>query len=376
MKRIITLLAACLLGLGQAYAQDILFSTPDSKDAENYFKDFPDRRWLSEVKLTIRTSDYFEFGRFPEYKVRLDYFLCEALTNKVLSIETKTVSVAANDFTAHEIVLRAPAGKLIRDDIHYDFQTKYNGKFVTCFGGYNGRNAFRPMYWKTGEMYVQQSEIEHFYFDNVPGEAFKKLNDPKLPAKGFFYSTASGWTLVYNNSKKDLAKYMDHYTNPDGVDRPSMKDGFWLEKVDQADLKHTMTFRLKYEDGTTPLPSNLKLYLFMESPLYDRNGNLRRIADCIHGGIALELSSSSKSPWIQGTFEMDNDERLFAYPVWEVVAKDLNTGKCHAVDWGLLEMYPMSSEQIYDIKVVGTIKNGDLLQSIKNGDLKVDKEGE
>ena len=372
MKRIITLLAVCLLGFGQAFAQDGVFLSEDNLSSDDYFKNYPDRRWSSEIKLTIRTSDYFEFRSFPEYKVRLDYFLCEALTHKVLSIETRTVSVAANDFTDHIVLLKAPAGQVIRDDIHYDFQTKYNGKFETRFGGYNSRHTFVPMYWKNRELFVSQSEVERFYFDFIPGEAYKKLNDPKLPTKAIFYVDEEGNAFIYNKDKNDLPKNMGNYAHPDGVDRPSMRDGFWPRKINGYHVKHNMVFKLKYNNGA-PLPSNLKLYLFMESPLYDRNGNLRRIADCTHGGIELVLSSQSGKPWVQGTFEMDNDERLFAYPVWQVVAKDLNTGECHAIDWGLLDMHIMSSDNTYAFNVIGTIKNGDLLKSIKNGDLKVDR---
>ncbi len=372
MKRIITLLAVCLLGLGQAFAQVDVFLSEDNLSSDDYFKNYPDRRWSSEIKLTIRTSDYFEFRSFPEYKVRLDYFLCEALTHKVLSIETRTVSVAANDFTDHIVLLKAPAGQVIRDDIHYDFQTKYNGKFETRFGGYNSRHTFVPMYWKNRELFVSQSEVERFYFDFIPGETYKQLNDPKLPTKAIFYVDKDGNAFVYNNNKEDIAKNTSHYKNSDGVDRPSMRDGFWPGKINGYHVKHNMVFKLKYNNGAT-LPSNLKLYLFVESPLYDRNGNLRRIADCTHGGIQLELSSKSSRPWIQGTFNMYDDERLFVYPVWQVVAKDLNTGECHAVDWGLLDMHTMSSGEIYAFNVIGTIKNGNLLQSIKNGDLKVDK---
>ncbi|MCR5407702.1 MAG: hypothetical protein K6E61_01165 [Bacteroidales bacterium] len=373
MKRIITILAACLMGLSQAYAQNEVFISEDDYSAKDYFQQHPDRKWYPELKLNIRTSDYFDFGYFPEYMVRLDYFLCEALTHKVLSIESRTVSIKANDFADHSVLLKAPAGQVIRDDIHYDFQTKVNGIFESRFGGFNGRLSFVPMFWRNRELYVSQSEVERFYFDNIPGETYKQLNDPKLPTNAVFYVDEEGNAFIYNEDKNDLPKNMGNYAHPDGVDRPSMRDGFWPRKINGYHVKHNMVFKLKYNNGEKPLPSNLKLYLFMESPLYDRNGNLRRIADCTHGGIELELSSKSSRPWIQSTFNMDDDERLFVYPVWEVVAKDLNTGKCHVVDWGLLDMHIMSSDNTYAFNVLGTIKNGDLLQSIKNGDLKVDR---
>ena len=320
----------------------------------------------------------------PEYQVRIDYFLCKALTHKVTSIETRTVSFKTNDFSEQDILLTAPAGYQIRDDIHWDIKVKNNGRFETAKSGFHyigldsqGRFSghLMPFYhYKEKVVLVSQGEPRSTWFfeDNIPGETYKQLNDPKLPTKAVFYVDEDGNAFVYNEDKNDLPKNMGNYAHPDGVDRPSMRDGFWPRKINGYHVKHNMVFKLKYNNGAT-LPSNLKLYLFVESPLYDRNGNLRRIADCTHGGIQLELSSKSSRPWIQGTFNMYDDERLFVYPVWQVVAKDLNTGECHAVDWGLLDMHTMSSGEIYAFNVIGTIKNGNLLQSIKNGDLKVDK---
>lgn len=377
MKRIITLLAVCLLGFGQAFAQDDVFLSEENLSSDDYFKNHPDRSWSSEIKLTIRTSDYFEFRSFPEYKVRLDYFLCEALTHKVLSIETRTVSVAANDFTDHIVLLKAPAGQVIRDDIHYDFQTKYNGKFKTRFGGYNSRHTFVPMYWKNRELFVSQSEVERFYFDFIPGETYKQLNDPTLPTKTIFYldDDSNVWVNPRYDRNEMVKKFMGHFpASESSLQAPSMKDGFWPTKISGAQLRHTITFALKYNDEKTPVPSDLKLYLFIESPIYNRNGQLLRIANYDSGeSVFLELSSTSRKPRIQGTFPMDNNERLFPYPVWVVVAQDLRTGKYTAVDWGLLDMHAMFSEDIYAFNVIGTIKNGDIVQSVRNGDLKVDR---
>lgn len=57
---------------------------------------------------------------------------------------------------------------------------------------------------------------------------------------------------------------------------------------------------------------------------------------------------------------MDNDERIFPYTVWMVVARDTRTGKSESVDWGLIDLHTMSSDKVYTIKVVGTLKDGNL----------------
>lgn len=376
MKKLITLLATvCLLGLGQVFAQET---------AEDFYEIFSNRRWSTQALLGIQTTYSNNFMEMPEYQVRMDYFLCKALTHEVTSIETRIVSFKANDFSKKEVLLTAPAGYQIRDDIHFDIQIKVNGRFETALSGFRrlyldaqGRlnRVITPFNDRErGVLVMGGGELpeEWFFRDDIPGETYKKLNDPKLPTKAFFYVDEDGNAFVYNNNRKDLAKNTANYANADGVDRPVMRKGFWPQKINGYHVTHNMVFKLKYNNGAT-LPSNLKLYLFIESPIYDRNGNLLRIADCTHGGIELELSSKSSNTWIQGTFNMDNDERLFAYPVWNVVVKDLNTGECHAVDWGLLDMHIMSSEKIYVFDVIGTVKNGNLVQSIKNGDIKVAK---
>ena len=383
MKRIITLLAVCLLGFGQAFAQE------ETTTAEDYYKYYPNRRWNTQAYLNIHATYYYEYKQMPEYQVRIDYFLCKALTHEVTSIETRTVSFKANDFSEQDILLTAPAGYQIRDDIHLDIKVKINGRFETAKSGFHyigldsqGRffGRLMPFYhYKEKEVLVSQGEPRSTWFfeDNIPGETYKQLNDPKLPTKTIFYldDDSNVWVNPRYDRNEMVKKFMGHFpASESSLQAPSMKDGFWPTKISGAQLRHTITFALKYNDEKTPVPSDLKLYLFIESPIYNRNGQLLRIANYDSGeSVFLELSSTSRKPRIQGTFPMDNNERLFPYPVWVVVAQDLRTGKYTAVDWGLLDMHAMFSEDIYAVNVIGTIKNGDIVQSVRNGDLKVDK---
>lgn len=295
------------------------------------------------------------------------------MTHEVTSVETRTVSFKANDFSEQTVLLSAPAGYQIRDDIHFDIQTKVNGTFKTIKAGY--RAVFKDnegrlskdltvYYNKEKELIVQEAEImeRSFGVDNMPGEEYRKLYDPKL-AKSVFYTDKDGyvWINTLYDRKEMVKKFMGHFPDTDNLQAPSMKDGFWPTKIEGVQLRHTMTFALKYNNEKTPVPDDMKLYLFIESAIYNRNGQLVRIANYDSGeSIKLELSSTSKKPRIQGTFPMDNNERLFPYPVWVVVVKNLRTGKYTAVDWGLLDMHAMFSENIYAFNVEGTILEGNL----------------
>ena len=367
-RHIITILAACLIGLCQGFAQE-----RNSVSADELFKEFPQRLWSTQARLTIGAKDWEHFGYFPEYKVRIDYILCKAMTHEVTSVETRTVSFKANDFSEQTVLLSAPAGYQIRDDIHFDIQTKVNGTFKTIKAGY--RAVFKDnegrlskdltvYYNKEKELIVQEAEImeRSFGVDNMPGEEYRKLYDPKL-AKSVFYTDKDGyvWINTLYDRKEMVKKFMGHFPDTDNLQAPSMKDGFWPTKIEGVQLRHTMTFALKYNNEKTPVPDDMKLYLFIESAIYNRNGQLVRIANYDSGeSIKLELSSTSKKPRIQGTFPMDNNERLFPYPVWVVVVKNLRTGKYTAVDWGLLDMHAMFSENIYAFNVEGTILEGNL----------------
>lgn len=383
MKKILTLLAAGLLGLCQAYAQEAT--------AEELYKN-TERYWTTSLKISIGHTDYYNVGRIPEHQVRLDYYLCKALTHEVVSVETRTISFNANDFSEKSILLTPPAGFQIRDDVHYDIQMKSvsGGQFRTVQHGFresylkNNDQRGGPMYRHTNlyvskdmkEIGVMTGEFNPFYEDNLTGAEFNRKYNPKNSTK--IYAEGSTYFLIDDNGyvrpidEKDrnaIRPYVGAVNQKDGKKRyaaikwegSDMWKGnkFWPRKVNKNQVKHTQTFRLQYEGGQ--VPSNMKFYMTIESPLYYRDGTFSSLANAFNGdGITLELSSSNRNGGISGTFNMRDDERVFVYPFWMVTAEDLSTGEIIDVAWGLLNLTNASSEYTHTLYISGNLKDGTL----------------
>ena len=359
IRYILSLMAAGLMGLA-AYAQT----------AADFYKDNPTRLYGSKVRITIGHSDYYHVGNIPEHQVRLDYYLCKAITHEVESMETRTISFRAGDFSNKLLNLSAPAGYQIRDDIHYELLLKVGGEFKSCQTGLRDSYKYNDegVLFRDTNLYVTKDqkeigvmtgEFNLFYDDKLTGLEYNRKNNPKLN-KPYFTTDSRGYAMP--GPLNELKLHVRTTTkNANDKRHSQMKPNFWPNKVAKEQLKHTMMFRLAYDMGNTKVPEGMKLYLTMEAPLYNRNGNLSYLDNYDSGdGINLSLSSSSRKPWVQGQFVMNDDERLFVYPFWMVVAEDLTTGEFTTVGVGLADLTNLSSEVVHVINVTGSLKAGNL----------------
>ena len=169
-------------------------------------------------------------------------------------------------------------------------------------------------------------------------------------------------------SKQELRYHVRTLTENEADKRwGQMKPDFWPKKVAPQQLKHTMIFALCYEHGEKPLPPEMNIYLTMEAPLYKRDGTFSCLDNVDSGdAIKLMLTSKSRKPWIQGEFKMDDNERLFVYPFWMVVAENVLTGKFEVLGVGLSNLTDLNSDTIHVIDVTGTFSGNNLKISSMN----------
>lgn len=395
-QHLITLLAGCFLSLTAAFAQN-------------------EYEYGKTAIITVGHTTAFT-ENLSEHKVRLDYIICDATTHKVKSVENTTFSFPRGDMSDKTINLSAPAGCVIRSDMHYEILSRANSSqsFKTSISGireawleYSVLKRTTLLIGTGTDIVVLTGEVNPFDVDHLTGEQFRKAKMPgggstntntnsntnalatgrgsnsnalsragtsasalrkngSSASSNVKYAPGSTYFTVDDNGYvrpgkfEDIKRYVKSTMENKKSPYVSLTDDFWPTRVHKSQVKHTQVFRLEYEGGN--VPSNIKFYLTMESPFYKRDGSYSGLMGDYYSkyGINLELSSKNRSGGVQGVFNMNSDERIFVYTFWMVTAENMRTGEMKELGWGITDLTNVFSETTNVITVSGTFEGNNL----------------
>ena len=322
MKKLLTILAAGLLGLGSAYAQ------------------------LQSISVTVKDD---AGGYSNTHKIRFDYVIRDG-SNRITDVLTQEFKM--NSGSTKSLFLEAPRGSYVDPIVHVQLRQKPNDlRGTKWFNSVTGiMNA------KDGRIMLVVDGSSKGSSRIIPGQGtspalsadsngkttsdFVDANKALIGKNSAVKSTASVSTSSSSASSKSSSKsgqnglqqVADSELN--FVAKEEELKSKWPQRVSPDDVLHYKVFVGEHPDIDATTTDLIGIF----SPIYDRNGNFIRTDH-------IEITLSSYKKRIQEVFNLNSNERIYAYPACVVYSID-KEGNVYKLSGGQMDLKGWKDDNI------------------------------